>query len=316
VALEINPSIFHPSSPEAQSIFDLTIGVVLLCAAILILVVGLITFACIKFRGKKDTPDPKPVYGNTLLESLWTAGPFLALVVVMFFMVRTMMLVSPPSSSGKPDLVVVGHQWWWEIRYPLANGSEAVTANEIHIPVGKRILLELRSADVIHDFWVPDLGRKIDAIPGQPNQIWLESDKIGTFTGFCAEFCGASHAWMQIRVVAESEADFQIWRDHQASPAIIPQSATAQRGLELFRSNTCVNCHEVSGISTAIQIGPSLTHLAGRETLVAGALRNTSSDLARWLSGPEQIKPGAHMPAFGFKKDELDDLTTFLEVLK
>lgn len=310
------PSIFHPSSPEAHSINNLTVGIIILCAVILLLVTSLIAFACVRFRSKKDAAEPKPVYGNTFIETLWTAAPFLTLVAVMIFMVKTMISVSPPGSSQKPDLIVVGHQWWWEIRYPLADGTQAVTANEIHIPAGKKMLLELRSADVIHDFWVPELGRKIDAIPGQPNQIWLEADHKGTFLGFCAEFCGASHAWMQIRVLADSEPEFNAWLAHVAGPAILPQSASAKRGLELFRGNTCVNCHQINGISLAAQIGPDLTHLAARGTLAAGALKNNSSDLTRWLRGPDRIKPGAHMPGFGFKENELDDLSSFLGALK
>jgi cytochrome c oxidase subunit II len=309
-------SIFRPSSPEAHSIYDLTFGVTILCAVIFTLVVGLIAYACVKFRSKPDSPEPKQDHGNTWLETLWTATPFLTLVVVMVFTIRTMIASSPSATSGKPDLIVVGHQWWWEARYPMGDGSEAVTANEIHIPVGKKLLLELRAADVIHDFWVPDLGRKIDAIPGQPNQIWLEADHKGTFLGFCAEFCGGSHAWMQIRVMADEEQDYKAWLTRQAAPALIPQSASAKRGLELFRSNTCVNCHQVSGISTAIQIGPDLSHLGARETLVAGALQNNPADISRWLINPDRIKPGAHMPKFGFRKDELDDLSSFLESLK
>lgn len=316
MALDVIPSIFHPSSPEARSIFDLTVGITWLCAGIFILVIGLIAIACIRFRARANSAEPTPDYGNKRLETFWTAMPLLTVTVIMFFMIKTMIEVSPSGPSEKPDLIVIGHQWWWEVRYPLANGSDAVTANEIHIPVGKKMQMNLQAADVIHDFWVPDLGRKIDAIPGQPNSIWLESDRKGTFRGFCAEFCGASHAWMQIRVVAEDEADFQAWLRQQASPAVAPKEASAKRGRELFRSNTCMNCHSINGVSTATEIGPDLSHLAGRETLVAGALKNTPDDLVQWLMNPHRIKPGAHMPAFGFKKDDLYDLSSYLEGLK
>jgi cytochrome c oxidase subunit 2 len=323
VPTNVVPSIFHPSSPEASAIYDLTFWVTVLCAVILLLVVGLIIHACIRFREKAGAPEPKQVHGSPLLETIWTAIPLLIVTALIFFMIKTMVTVSPSGPSGKPDLIVIGHQWWWEVRYPLANGTEAITANEIHIPVGKRLQLELRSADVIHDFWVPDLGRKIDAIPGQPNSIWLEADRAGTFLGFCAEFCGTSHAWMQIRVMAESEPDYQAWLNRQASPAAAPVMASAKRGFEIFRGNTCMNCHSINNAngngaesSNAIQIGPDLTHLAGRETLVAGALKNTPDQLTQWLKNPDRIKPGAHMPVFGFKKDELYDLSSYLESLK
>jgi cytochrome c oxidase subunit 2 len=246
----------------------------------------------------------------------------LTLAVVMFFMVRTMLASSPSQASGTPDLIVSGHQWWWEVQYPISPGHNVITANEIHIPAGKRLLLELRASDVIHDFWVPELGRKIDAIPGQPNQIWLEADRIGTYLGFCAEFCGGSHAWMQIRVIAESEPDYQKWLAGQAAPASVSNQATlsknesVQRGLVLFKNKTCINCHQISGVSTPIEVGPDLTHLASRETLVAGALKNNNDDLARWLDNPDRVKPGAHMPAFKLTQAETSDLISFLGSLQ
>jgi cytochrome c oxidase subunit 2 len=308
--------LFHPQSPEARSIHELLLGVLGLCAFILLLVTGLIAFVCIKFRKKSDSAEPKPAYGNTKLETLWTALPFLTLVIVMFFTVRTMIAASPSDVEGKPDLIVIGHQWWWEVRYPREGLSDGVTANEVHIPAGKRLLLELRSADVIHDFWVPELGRKVDAIPGHPNQIWLEADQPGTYAGFCAEFCGASHAWMKIKVIAEKADDFQKWQDHEFQPAQFSKESAPQRGLALFQSRTCMNCHQVDGLSIPVQIGPDLTHVASRETLVAGALKNDSESLRQWLENPDRIKPGAHMPRFGFDKNEMDDLVSLLESLK
>ena len=309
-------SIFHPSSPEAQSLYDLTFWIIILCGVILALVVSLVTFACIRFSGHKNSPEPKPVHGNIWLESFWTGGLLLTLTVVMFFTIRTMTLASPSGEVSKPDLIVIGHQWWWEIRYPMPDGTDVVTANEIHIRIGKKLLLELRSADVIHDFWVPDLGRKIDAIPGHPNQIWLEASHEGLYLGFCAEFCGASHAWMKIRVIAEDEKTFSRWVAHMRTPAIPPDSAITKQGLDLFRQKTCVNCHHINGESDPVQIGPDLTHIGSRETLAAGALKNTPFDLSRWLENPGRIKPGANMPAFGLSKAEIQSLTSYLESLQ
>jgi cytochrome c oxidase subunit 2 len=307
--------LFHPQSPEAQSIHELLVGVLGLCGFILLLVTGLIAVVCVRFR-RKNQIEPKPAYGNAKLETLWTVLPLLSLVVVMFFTVRTMIAASPSGTEGKPDLIVIGHQWWWEIRYPQASGVDAVTANEIHIPSGKKLLLELRSADVIHDFWVPELGRKIDAIPGHPNQIWLQADHEGLYTGFCAEFCGASHAWMHIRVIAENDGDFRNWLAHIAQPASFSRDESAKRGLELFRSKTCMNCHQIDGVSSPVQIGPDLTHVASRETLVAGALKNDPPSLNQWLESPDRVKPGAHMPNFNLGQGEIRDLTSFLESLK
>jgi len=307
-------SIFHPSSPEAQSIYNLTIWIIALCGCIFALVAGLVTFACIRFRARAGSPEPEPNYGNTWLEISWTSGLLLILAVVMFFTVKTMIESSPSDFGLKPDLIVVGHQWWWEIRYP-TDAGEAITANEIHIPVGQRLLLELRAADVIHDFWVPELGRKIDAIPGHPNQIWLHAENEGEFQGFCAEFCGASHAWMKIRVIAENHSEFDRWLSHMKESAQIPTSEAAKRGLAIFQNKTCVNCHRISGPTNGDPIGPDLTHLSSRETLGAGALQNTKFNLARWLENPDAIKPGAHMPSFGLTKSEIDDLTSYFEGL-
>ena len=155
----IAPSIFNPSSPEAHSLYNLTVGIIILCSGILILVVSLITIACIKFRNRPGMPEPPPVYGNTKLETVWTIIPLITLAIVMFFTVKTMIETSPSGPSLKPDLIVIGHQWWWEVRYPLLR-QEAMTANEIHIPTGQKAS-PLESADVIHDFWVPELGAKI-----------------------------------------------------------------------------------------------------------------------------------------------------------
>jgi cytochrome c oxidase subunit 2 len=316
VSLSISSSILNPSSPEAKALFSLTLWVTALCLGVFILVVSLIVTICIKFSARKNPGEPKPVYGNVKLELLWTGIPLLLLTVVMIFTIKTMIETSPSETNTKPDLVVIGHQWWWEVRYPNGNGSEAITANEIHIPVGKRMLLEIQSSDVVHDFWVPELGRKIDAVPGHPNQIWLEADHAGSYGGFCAEFCGSSHAWMKILILAQNDLDYQIWLKKIASPALIPQSLSEKHGLTLFNEKTCTSCHHVEGISAPVQIGPDLTHLASRETLGAGVMSNNVSNVSTWIKDPGKIKPGAHMPSYPFTKTELADLTAYLESLQ
>ena len=281
------------------------------------LVVGLVATACIRFRAKPNQSEPAPNYGNIWLESLWTAVPVLILAVVMVFTVKTMISTSPLDDQGIPDIVVIGHQWWWEIRYRAPDGEIVTTANEVHVPVGKKLLLELRSADVIHDFWVPELGRKIDAIPGHPNHIWLRADQPRIYEGFCAEFCGASHAWMKIRVIAESDQEFSNWLRVTSSAAQLPTTENQVRGLSVFRDHTCTNCHQVAGLTPVTnEVGPILTHFASRQTLGAGVLTNTPAHLAAWLQDPDKIKPGAHMPKFGFTPAELSDLTSFLGSLR
>jgi len=197
---------FAPASPQAHALSALFIGVLIVLFAIFLLVTGLVTFMIVRFRDRPGAPEASQTFGWTALEIIWTLIPFGILAVFSVFMMFADHTADPPIPDGrKPDLQIIGHQWWWEINY-LASG--AVAANEVHIPIGKPILIDLRSADVIHDFWAPELGRKIDAVPGHPNTLWIEADTPGTYLGTCAEFCGVEHAWMRFRVIAQTDADF------------------------------------------------------------------------------------------------------------
>ena len=168
--------------------------------AIFVLVAGLVFYASWKFRARPDEPDPKQIFGSTRWEMAYFIPPMVLLAVIFGFTLHVMHTSDPPAQASGDDIVVVGHQWWWEVRYPKLGFT---TANEVHIPAGKDIQFGFESADVIHDFWVPELGRKIDMIPGRHAKIWLAADHPGTFLGACAEFCGKEHAWMRIRVIAD-----------------------------------------------------------------------------------------------------------------
>jgi cytochrome c oxidase subunit 2 len=220
---------------------------------------------------------------------------------------------SDPPANREPDLIVIGHQWWWEVRYPQAG---VVTANEIHIPVGRKWLVHLESADVIHDFWVPALARKIQMIPGQTNHIWLEADAPGTYDGTCAEYCGAGHSWMRFSVIAESPAAFDAWLREQENTAAMPATDSAQTGLKIFQTMTCINCHSIRGISVAASAAPYLTHVADRTILGAGVLSNTETNLFRWLKNPQDFKPGCFMPNLKLTDAQAGALTSYLETLK
>ena len=191
-----------------------------------------------------------------------------------------------------------------------------VTANEIHIPTNKNLLVRVEGADVIHSFWVPQLGRKVDAIPGHPNHIWIRADKGGEYLGTCTEFCGLQHAWMRILVVAETETDFLAWKSAEASDARAPETAEAKRGLQLFRDKTCMSCHAIRGVASGRQEGPDLTHFAERRTLGAGVRPNTEANLRQWLAKPGAIKPGTRMPDFHLSRTDADALTAYIETLK
>jgi cytochrome c oxidase subunit 2 len=301
-----NAFTLAPASPQAAAISNLFVGTLIFLSAILILVSFLVIYAVIRYRDRPGAPDPEQKFGSRKLEITWTVVPILSLVVLLGFMVRAMSASDPPTADAKPDLRIVAHQWWWEIIY-LKSG--VTTANEIHIPVGKRLLVDFRSVDVIHDFWVPALGRKIDIIPGHPNRLWIEADHGGTYLGACAEFCGNEHAWMRIMVIADSPDDFAAWVKQQADIPPKPVTADEQLGAKIYRENICTNCHLRS-------VGPDLTHIASRRTLAAGALENTPENLAAWLHDPDDFKPGSNMPNFKLSPGDVRALVAFLETQK
>ncbi len=306
-------SPLNPATPQAQSISNLFMLVLIIALVILALVIGFITYILIRHRRRPGREEGSQIHGNLKLEILWTAVPFGILAVVLVFTIRTMHSVYPPAGDRQPDLVVIAHQWWWEVRYP---GTGAVTANEIHIPTGRQLLLKIESADVIHDFWVPRLARKVDAIPGHPNRLWLQVDKPGVYHGSCNEFCGAGHAWMLLRVVAQSPPDYGRWLQHEAQNAAAPDSGAAVRGAKLFQEKTCASCHAVRGTSADGDVGPDLTHFGSRRTLAAGAGANTPADLARWLGDPDSIKPGSNMPNLQLAPGDVQALVAYLEELR
>ncbi len=308
-------SPFSPASHLAQPIAHLFFIVGMVMMAILLLVTILVLYASFRFRARPEAQVPRQRFGNRRLEIAWTAAPLLLLVYIFTITVHAMHGADPEISANRqPDMVIVGHQWWWEARYL---DSQALTANEIHIPAGKLLLVRLESADVIHDWWVPQLGRKMDAIPGHPNLFWLEADAPGTYLGTCAEYCGAEHAWMRIRVIAETEAAFEQWTAQQlAAPALVSTNVEVVHGAKLFQQLTCSHCHSISGATGYTNIGPDLTHVAGRATLAAGAITNTPGNVAKWLANPQAIKPESLMPNFELTAEQVRDLATYLEAMK
>jgi cytochrome c oxidase subunit 2 len=302
------PSL-DPHSPQAAAIAKLFWGTLALCGAIFLIVAGLVAFCVVRFRAR-GREEPAQVEGSRGLEVAWTLVPLAILCWLLLLTSRAMGVADEPVDRA-PDLTVIAHQWWWEVRY----ASGAITANEIHIPVGKRLALHIDSQDVVHDFWVPALARKIDAIPGRPVNLWLQADEPGVYLGTCAEYCGAQHAWMRIRVIAEAPEQFEAWEEHELAPAPSPVADAAARGAQTFRAKTCVTCHAIRGIGDG-RIAPDLTHLAERTTLGAGVIDNTPAELARWLKDPQQIKAGSHMPNLQLSDGQVNDLVAYLETLR
>ena len=298
-------------SPQATAIGNLFGAALIICAVIFALVVGVIVIALIRYRHRADR-QPSVVDGNRALEVAWTVVPLLILIWLFARTAGTMRAADPPADRA-PDIVVVAHQWWWEFQYP---GSGAVTANELHIPIGRPLLLAIESSDVVHDFWVPELARKLDAVPGRRGNIWMQAEAPGRYLGTCSEYCGAQHAWMRLLVVAHAPEEFAAWEREQAKGAAPPTSNLGLEGVQLFQQKSCASCHAIRGTVDVARVAPDLTHLATRETLGAGVITNTPENLRRWLEHPQAIKAGSHMPEVRLTAPELDAVVAYFETLK
>lgn len=306
--------IFNPSSPDMEAMADLTYYIIAISIGILAIIVVSVTYIIIRYRKKQgDDSEPFQNFGDLRLEIVWTLIP-VAIVAVLFQLTcNTMKAVDPTVRNEEPDIIVIGHQWWWEFYYPK---SGVLTANEMHIPVGKKLLLRIESIDVIHDFWIPELGPKIDAVPGHTNHLWFASGEEGIYLGACAEFCGTQHANMRIRVISESEEKFNEWQKQQLVVPRTPRTGTAGDGAELFETKACMNCHSIKGTPATARIGPDLTHLNTRQTIGAGVLTNTPENLAKWLTNPQKYKQGSLMPNMKLSDSEVEAIVAYLEGLK
>jgi cytochrome c oxidase subunit II len=269
-------------------------------------------WVCYRFREKPGQPLPRQLHGHTLLEVSWTIA---FAVVLLIFAVPTIPVifatqVATPSEAMRID--VSGRQWWWEFKYP---ELKVVTANELHIPAGQLLAFNLHAPDVIHSFWMPQLGGKRDVVPGRVNRIMLSPDGPGEFPGQCAEYCGMSHANMRFRVIVQSKSDFDKWVADQQKPAAQPTDPLAQKGLELFSQNACVGCHTITGVSGGV-LGPNLTHFASRKTLGANLMASTPENVAKWIENPSHMKPGALMPDLGMRGEQTKALAAYLLSLR
>lgn len=295
------------TTPQLQSILDISTFVFAVAILIFVGVEAALLYAIFRFRERGDDRPAARFVSNQRLEIAWTIAPLAVLVVVFALMLGAMQRISAAPADALV-VRVIGHQWWWEFRY-----GDVVTANELHLPVGKPALLEITSADVIHSFWVPSLAGKRDGVPTQIQRLAITPMQEGTFGGACAEFCGQEHAWMLITVVVESADRFQTWLDGQRGPAT---TSTSDPGAQVFLSSTCINCHTLRGTSASGTAGPDLTHFASRATLGAGVAPNDDAHRAMWIRDAGALKPGALMPPFAFSETQLADLVRYLGSLK
>lgn len=224
-------------------------------------------------------------------------------------------LVAQSQPPHKPGLTidVVGHQWWWEVHY---EGTDAVTANDIHVPVGTPVQLRLRTADVIHSFWVPQVMPKTDLLPRRINKTWLTVDHPGVFRGECAEYCGVQHAHMDFRLVAESRSKFQSWLQQQERTAATPTTSSERHGEQVFTSMSCATCHTIRGTSADGHVGPDLTHVGSRPMLAAGLIPNDTGHMSGWIANSQAVKPGNLMPPQHLSPSDLHDVVAYLQSLK
>lgn len=250
------------------------------------------------------------------------AGATIATVIILFLLligsIGTSKAVSDlPNKNKGISIEVAGNQWWWHIRYQNDDASRIlVTANEIHIPVGRPILIRGMSNDVIHSFWIPNLHGKRDLIPSRITTEWIQADRPGIYRGQCAEFCGLQHAHMILYVIAEPEDKFNAWLQHQLQPAAEPTAPHLARGKQVFLNYACVFCHQIRGTTAAGQNGPDLTHFGSRRGIAANTLTNNLGNLAGWIVDPQSSKPGNHMATIAIKPQDLQPLIDYLESLK
>jgi cytochrome c oxidase subunit 2 len=311
--------MFKPQATPADSAYNVSMLMLAICAAIFLVVGGLLAFTIVRFRRRKmdDGREPAQVYGSNRIEIAWIVIPVLIVIVLSMATARAVVEVQNkrmPANTLK--VTVVGHQWWWEIRYPELG---IVTANEVHVPLSTAAKpaitsLKLESADVAHSFWVPQLAGKTDLIPGITNKMWIDPRQEGIFLGNCAEYCGMQHANMLLRVIVEPPADFEKWATAQKLDAVSDRRLESARAT--FLSMSCINCHTVSGTPAVGTFGPDLSHLISRATLASGMIPNTMENLRAWVKDPQAIKRGNLMPNMQLNSRELDEIVLYLSSLK
>ena len=319
----------NPAGPQADNIAWLWWLMFVVCAAVFVLVMIALLLS-IKNRTREPqfaaAPilEPHPEQERRRRNVVVTAVVITALILFVFLIAsfsagRSMSesMSEDPASKNGLTIDVTGFQWWWEFRYPDVDASNIfTTANEVHIPVGVPVTLNLRANDVIHSFWVPNLAGKKDLIPGKANTIWLQANKPGVYRGQCAEYCGLQHAHMAFWVVAESQEQFNAWRQNQTQTSVTPTTDSQRRGQQVFLSSTCVMCHTINGTPAGSNIGPNLTHVASRNTIGAATLSNTRDHLYQWVKDSQSVKPGNRMPQHNFAEADFQALLDYLQSLK
>lgn len=313
-------SYLHTAGPAGDPVTRLGYGLGAVSVAVVLIIAALLLGAILRRRpprqaGAGAMPEVRREGDGMRWIYIGVALTSVVLVACAIWTLLTLSAVAHPAATPAFTIRVTAQQWWWRVRYEDGQADHIfLTANEIHIPVGRPVRLELESADVIHSFWVPQLAGKTDMIPGLTNVAWFQADRAGVYRGQCGEFCGAQHAHMALAVVAEPPAQFEAWWRRQlqaAAPGAVGSAAAGQRLLQ----ERCAACHTVRGIDAGGLVGPDLTHLMSRARIAGGSLPNDSAHLREWIGHAPDVKPGTTMPGFALSRSDMGDLLAYLTTL-
>ena len=307
-------SVLHPAGVEAGIVSHLWWVMFWTCAVVWVAVAGAALAAVYRGRHRRGVANASTISANVVIA---TGVSIVALVWLLFESVLTGRAQENVSTKDSLHIQVTGYQWWWDVQYenPIAS-LQVTTANEIHVPVGRPVVVDLFAGDVIHSLWIPNLQGKIDLIPGRHNTLTLRADVPGIYRGQCAEYCGAQHAHMAIVVVADPPDQFERWLTANRAAAPAPVTPSQVRGKEVFERGPCAMCHNITGSLASARTAPDLTHIASRSTIGAATVPNTRGYLAGWIMDPQHIKPGNKMPPTGLSDEELQAVLDYLETLK
>jgi cytochrome c oxidase subunit 2 len=323
VAAAPQQSALEPAGVQAAHILRLWNVTLVVCGTVFaaVLLATLVALMCNRRSTDSSPSTPQPDKRtstrtrNAVIAATAASVVLLAGLVIADVMTDRALSKLPVENAVRIE--VTGQQWWWQAVYsPDADQPGFATANELHVPVGRPVIVALKAGDVIHTFWVPNLHGKKDMLPGIQTTIEFRADKPGIYRGQCAEFCGAEHALMGMLVVAQSREQYSAWRVQQLASASGPSDSLAQRGRQIFEQSSCAGCHTVRGFSAQGTLGPDLTHLMSRQTIAAGTLANTPADLLQWIRDPQAVKPGTTMPAVPLAGDDLRAVVAWLGTLQ
>lgn len=313
----------NPQGPYAAAVYDLFLPILIAAVVVFVVVQGLIVYSVFKFRERPDGPPAQQFHGNLTVELGSTIVTALVFIVVLAMTVSTQRVLSAPLETPPADAIrvkAIGHQWWWEFEYEELG---FVTASDMVIPTGSTVIVEVTSVDVIHAFWVPMLSGQISAIPGRTTHIWLKSEKDGTYSGVCNQFCGIQHALMRYAAISVPPTEFAAWVARQRTAPVTPTTAPGgtsvdqslvlqAKGAQLFAAGACKTCHMIRGTEAIGKVGPDLTHFGSRTSIASKTLPSTLENLKAWLRNPQAVKPGTIMPNLNLKEEDIDALAAYL----